>query len=290
MAYAQIRVRRLNDSNLASTEKHNARLFAPGECPDNIDTSKTKQNQMFYCCSEWEDEKPSMEDMVNRRIKELNIKGIKKNSTKAIEVVVSVSDPKFFDLYSTSGYAYNEMKWLEDTYFGRGNVVCGYLHTEESKLHLHFICIPAAEKEVSYKNRYGSGTKTEMRLCANDIIHGYTTVITDGKEEKIHKLSDMQQKYYEHCKSRYGHFMEFWRGLLAKEQKRKYIEKTDAKIAEYKKTEQYAEVKLLSKEAQDKVQQYDETIEKQTKSRQRKDYKWDKNTEVPEWSWGKRGR
>lgn len=281
MAYAQIRVRRLNNSNLASTEKHNARLFTPEDMPDNIDISQSGQNRIMFCRSDWEDEQLSMQEMVERRLQELKVKGIKKNSTKAIEVVVSVSDPSFFNginSYSSLGYGSNEMKWLEDTYFGRGNVLCGYLHEDESKSHWHFICIPAAEKEVAYKNRYGSGIKKEMRLCANDII--------DGKE----KLSAIQETYYEHCQSRYGHIVPFWRGLKAEVQKRQYTEKTDAKLAVYKEAEQYAEMKQLAKEAQDKVQQFDQTIEKQTKSRQRKDYQWDKKAEVPEWSWGKRGR
>ena len=236
---------------------------------------------MLYCRSEWEDEQPSLQEMVDGRLKELNVKGIKSNSTKAIEVVVSVSDPSFFNgiiSYDPLGYGSNEMKWLEDTYFGRGNVVCGYMHMEESKPHWHFICIPAKEKEVAYKNRYGSGTKLEMRLCANDII--------DGKD----KLSALQDAYHEHCRTRYGHIVPFWRGLRAEEQKKQYTQKTDAKLAAYKEAEQYAEMKQLAQEAQEKVYQFDKTIEKQNKSRRRKDYQWDKNAEVPEWSWGKKGR
>lgn len=278
MAYAQIRVRRLNNSNLASTEKHNARLFGPEDMPDNIDVSRASQNRMFYSCSEFEEEQPSLEEMVDRRIKELGVKGVKKNSTKAIEVVVSVSDPKFFEMYSVDGYAYNEMKWLEDTFFGRGNVVCGYLHHDEGKPHLHFIGIPAKEKQVAYKNRHGSGVKTEMRLCANDIL--------DGKE----KLRAVQDAYYSHCQARYGHFMEFWRGLLAEEQKRQYTQKTDAKLAAYKEAEQYAQMKAAAQEAQKELASLNQQIEKQTKSRQAKSYQWDKGSEVPEWTWGKRGR
>ena len=281
MAYAQIRVRRLNSANLASTEKHNARLFSPDDIPDNINTSQSRQNRILFCRSDWGDEQLSMQEMVDKRIKELGVKGIKKNSTKAIEVVVSVSDPAFFNgvaSYDPLGYGSNEMKWLENTYFGRGNVVCGYMHMDESKPHWHFICIPAKKKEVSYKNRYGSGVKKEMRLCANDII--------DGKE----RLSAIQEAYYVHCQSRYGHIVPFWRGLRAEEQKKQYTQKTDAKLAAYKEAEQYAEMKQLAQEAQEKVFQFDQTIEKQNKSRQRKDYQWDKNTEVPEWNWGKRGR
>lgn len=236
----------------------------------------------MFCRSDWEDEQLSMQEMIERRLQELKVKGIKKNSTKAIEVVVSVSDHNFFNSasggYSPLGYGSNEMKWLEDTYFGQGNVVCGYMHMDETKPHWHFICIPAREKEVAYKNRYGSGTKLEMRLCANDII--------DGKE----KLSAVQDAYYEHCQARYGHIVPFWRGLKAEVQKRQYTEKTDAKLAAYKEAEQYAEMKQLAKEAQDKVQQFDQTIEKQTKSRQSPSYQWDKKAEVPEWSWSKRGR
>jgi hypothetical protein len=235
----------------------------------------------MFCRSDWEDEQLSMQEMVERRLQELKVKGVKKNSTKAIEVVVSVSDPAFFNginSYSSLGYGSNEMKWLEDTYFGRGNVVCGYLHEDESKPHWHFICIPAAEKEVSYKNRYGTGVKREMRLCANDII--------DGKE----KLSAIQDAYYEHCQARYGHILPFYRGLRAEKQKREYTQKTDAKLVKYQEAEQYAEMKLLAQEAQQKVKELDKIIEKQTKSRRSPSYQWDKNAEVPEWSWGKKGR
>lgn len=281
MAYAQIRVRRLNNGNLASTEKHNARLFSPEEMPDNINISQSGQNRMIVCRSDWEDEQLSMQEMVERRLQELKVKGIKKNSTKAIEVVVSVSDLNFFNAsggYCPLGYGSNEMKWLEDTYFGQGNVVCGYMHMDETKPHWHFICIPAKEKEVAYKNRYGSGTKLEMRLCANDII--------DGKE----KLSAIQDAYHEHCSTRYGHIVPFYRGLRAEDEKREYTLKTDAKLARYQEAEQFAEMKLLAQEAQQKVKELDKIIEKQTKSRQSPSYQWDKNSEVPEWSWGKRGR
>lgn len=282
MAYAQIRVRRLNNGNLATTEKHNARKFSPDDIiPDNIDTSQSQQNRMMFCRDEWDDECLSLRDMVDKRIKELGVKGIKKNSTKAIEVVVSVSDPKFFNAsggYCPLGYGSNEMKWLEDTYFGQGNVVCGYMHMDESKPHWHFICIPAAEKEVAYKNRYGSGIKREVRLCANDII--------DGKE----KLSAIQDAYHEHCSARYGHIIDFYRGLRAEDEKREYTQKTDYKLAQYKEAEQYAEMKLLAQEAQQKVKELDKTIEKQTKSRQSSSYRWDRNAEIPEWSWSKKGR
>lgn len=282
MAYAQIRVRRLNNGNLATTEKHNARKFSPDDIiPDNIDTSQSQQNWIMFCRDEWNDERLSLRDMVDKRIKELGVKGIKKNSTKAIEVVVSVSDPKFFNAsggYCPLGYGSNEMKWLEDTYFGQGNVVCGYMHMDESKPHWHFICIPAAEKEVAYKNRYGSGTKREVRLCANDII--------DGKE----KLSAIQDAYHEHCSARYGHIIDFYRGLRAEDEKREYTQKTDYKLAQYKEAEQYAEMKLLAQKAQQKVKELDKTIEKKTKSRQSSSYRWDRNAEIPEWSWSKKGR
>lgn len=281
MAYAQIRVRRLNNANLASTEKHNARLFTPEEMPDNISISQSGQNRIIFCRSDWEDEQLSMQEMVERRLQELKVKGVKKNSTKAIEVVVSVSDPNFFMSskgYSPLGYGSNEMKWLEDTYFGQGNVVCGYMHMDESKPHWHFICIPAAEKEVTFKNRYGSGSKKEMRLCANDII--------DGKD----RLRAIQDAYHEHCNARYGSILEFHRGLRAEKLKMKYNQKADANIIKYRDAKQYAEMELKAELAIIVNRKLNNQIEKQNKSRQSPSYQWDKNAEVPEWSWGKRGR
>lgn len=282
MAYAQIRVRSISSGSISSTEVHNKRLFSSEDCPDNIDISRTAENHIIYARDEWADENKSLADMIYSREKELGVKGIRQNSIHAIEVVVSVSDINFFQSpqggYSTYGYGLNEMKWLEDNYFGRGNVLCGYLHSDESKPHWHFICLPVKEKEISFKNRYGSGTKKEMRLAAQDFIGG------------ANKLHYLQEAYYKHCKARYGHIVPFWRGLLAEEQKRQYTQKTDHQLNKYREAEQYAEMKLLAKEAQEKVQQYDQTIEKKNQSRQRPSYQWDKNSEVPEWKWGKRGR
>lgn len=278
MAYAQIRVRSISAGKINSTERHNKRLFDEGQTPDNIDAARTGMNSMLYARDEWAEQDTPLAEMIRQREEELEIKGIRKNSVHAIEVVVSVSDPKFFDnsggnSYDPSGYGSNEMKWLEDKYFGRGNVLCGYLHADEGKYHWHFVCLPVVEKEVSFKNRYGSGTRKEMRLAAQDFIGG------------ADKLHDLQDAYHEHCKARYGHIVPFWRGLLAEEQKRAYIEKTDHRIAMYREAGQWAEMKILAEEAQKKLQKYDQTIEKQNKTRQAKNYKWDKKSEVPEWKW-----
>ena len=161
----------------------------------------------------------------------------------------------------------------EDKYFGQGNVLCGYLHLDEGKPHWHFLCLPVREKEVTYKNRHGKGTKIEMRLAAQDFI---------GGGDKLH---DLQDAYHEHCKARYGHIMEFWRGLLAEEQKRAYVQKTDHLMAKYREEEKLAEMKLLAAEAQEKLKQLDEKIDKQNRTRRSEKYEWDKKSEVPEWKW-----
>ena len=199
MAYSQIRVRRLNNKNIKSAEKHGPK---------------------FFHRIGWE-ELP-LRKIIDERIKELGVCGIKKNSTKAIEVMVSISDLKFFNQYFYMDFGKNEKEWLERTYFGEGNVVCGYVSEVRNKYYWFFIGIPVKEKEVAYRNRYGTGKKIEMRLCANDIIDGYTTVIIDDREQRILKLSNMQQKYFEHCRDTYGHVIELWRGLKAEDQKRKY--------------------------------------------------------------------
>ena len=198
MAYSQIRVRRLNNKNIKSAEKHGPK---------------------FFHRIGWEE--LSLRKIIDERIKELGVCGIKKNSTKAIEVMVSISDLKFFNRYFYMDFGKNEKEWLERTYFGEGNVVCGYVSEVRNKYYWFFIGIPVKEKEVAYRNRYGTGKKIEMRLCGGDIV--------DGKE----KLSNMQQKYFEHCRDTYGHVIELWRGLKAEDQKRKYIQQTDYKIGEY---------------------------------------------------------
>lgn len=287
MAYAQIRIRRISMSDIDSTEKHNARHYAIDEYPENIDPKKSVLNRIEFNQEDWK--KRSLKEIILQREIEIGIKAIKSNSTHALEVVLSVSEKVFFEKYESSGYMMNEWKWLEEK-FGEDNVLAAYIHKDESKIHVHYIVLPVKEKDVKYKNRYGEGVRKEWRLAASDYV--------DGKE----KMEEWQQIYFEHCRDRYGHIMEFWRGTKAEEQKRKYTQETDHILGKIRSEIKYALelqdlekvdklAKLLEKESIkriEKIQELNETIESQKRSRRpERGYDWAKSWKLAEPGWKK---
>lgn len=290
MAYAQIRLRRISMGDIDSTEKHNARRYDIAECPENIDSNWSADNLTDFDSDEWE--KIPLKQIIQQREAQIGVKAIKANSTHAIEVVLSVSDRKFFEghnSYDPRGFMSNEWKWLEEK-FGQGNVLAAYLHMDESKPHVHFIVLPVREKEVRFKNRYGEGTKKEWRLSASDYV--------DGED----KLSYWQQIYFEHCRDRYGHLMEFWRGTKAEKQKTQYVLQTDHVLGHIRKQLEYAQevqdqdkVEELAKKLENEsktrmqnIQELDRIIEKQSRSRKpEKGYDWTKSWKLAEPGWQK---
>ncbi len=293
MAYSQIRVRRLSIGDFAETEKHDARHYDADECPENIDPHRSINNMIDY--DEERYKNMTLKQIILKREDELAVKGIKKNSTHAIEIICSISDPDFFRKYSETGFMHNERKYLERI-FGEGNVLVAYLHNDESKPHVHYIVLPVKKREVKYKNRFGEGSKIELRLSASDYI--------DGTE----KLQQLQEDYYHHCLERYGHYIEIWRGLRAEEQKKRYVQKTDHIIGKLRKAaadaqkaldwikylELNKQIEKKSREAIPVIQKFDEKIEEQNSRRKAsKGYNWKKSWEPAEPGWKKtkgRGR
>ena len=285
MAYAQIRLRRISMCDIDLTEKHNARHYDIDECPENIDPKKSSLNRTEFDQEDWN--KKSLKDIIKQREAEIGVKAIKSNSTHALEVVCSVSEKEFFDKYEASGYMLNEWKWLEEK-FGEGNVLAAYIHKDESKTHVHYIVLPVKEKEVKFKNRYGEGVRKEWRLAASDYV--------DGKE----KMEEWQQIYFEHCRDRYGHIMEFFRGSKAENQKRKYTQETDYILGKIRAQIKYAQevqdlekadklAKLLEKESTKRmeyIQELDDQIEIQKKNRRpERGYDWAKSWKLAEPGW-----
>ena len=221
MSYAFIRVRSLTASKLASCEKHNARQYQPNEIPANIRQEEMDRNDHIVYDHRYQRTDLSLHDEIHRREKALNIKGVRADSVKAIEIVLTINDDRFFlDNYNPRGYFDNAAKWLEQRY-GDHCVVAASEHFDEVRPHAHFVIMPVAEKEVHWKNRNGSGTKIERRYNAQDIL---------GSPEKLRQLqSDYHEFANEHTK-RYG--LELTRGVDAREQTRAYTERTNHELAE----------------------------------------------------------
>lgn len=224
MSYAFIRVRSLTASKLASCEKHNARQYEPNEIPDNIRQEEMDRNDHMVYNLKFEESKLSLYDEIHLREKVLNVKGVRADSVKAIEIVLTINDDNFFnDCYSPRGYFSNAAKWIEQKY-GKHCIVSSSEHFDETRPHAHFVIMPLTEKEVHWKNRNGSGTKMERRYCAQDIL---------GSPDKLRQLQSDYHEFANSYTQRYN--IELTRGVDAREQTRVYTERTNHELAEISK-------------------------------------------------------
>jgi hypothetical protein len=230
MAFGLIRARNLSAADISSTDIHNARRYEMKEqYPLNVPLEK--RNDIFidtkYILENHEDylgkKETNLAKTIEERLKINEVKGIKSNSNLAIEYVVGINDKKAWDNYNFEGFVSNTKQWLERRH-GKDSVVAIYSHLDESNPHAHIIVVPIENKIVRWKNKKGSGERTENRLNTRDY--------TGGKE----KLRDLQNDYFEHLTHRYSGGkklgLELFRGTLVENQTKEYIEQTNHEIGE----------------------------------------------------------
>lgn len=294
MAYAQIRVKSLNAGDIRNTEIHNSRLYENLgiDVPDNIDMLLSEKNRVMVFDDDIKEcGSLSLQEAINKREKNIQVMGIKKNSIHALEIVVSVSDINFFESernperYSAEAFADKVQTFFLNPMFGADNVIASYVHKDESKPHAHFIVLPCVEKEIRWKNKTGEGKRKEMRLDAQKYI--------GGKD----KLRQLQQSFFEFCQkleSNSGREIRFYRGTLAEYQTREYTQQTNAEIGKLRtelseiKTE--AERKEIIAKIERKQSEFEKEIsrlnEKQAKveaDRNRPSYDWTHSNKISEW-------
>lgn len=221
MAFGICRVRNLKMGDLASTDQHNFRLYESVEdYPPNIDPEK-KFSARYILEDEADFSYPgetSLQDAVQFRLDKKNVKGVRKNSRVALEYILTINDQTAWENYSPSGFFSSAEKWIEDRH-GKGSVVHVAEHYDESNPHMHIVVVPVIEKEVRYKNRFGEGTRTEVRLNTSDF--------TDGRD-KLRQLQDDYHKFVKGFEEKMG--VEFFRGTLVENQTREYVQQTDHRI------------------------------------------------------------
>ena len=226
MGFGIIRARNLSAGDISGTDKHNARRYSSEkEYPENIKAGG--QNSTTYQTEKHEDylykNEINLQEALDIRLKENNVKGIRKNSNLAIEYVCTINDQKAWEKYNFSGFVSNTQKWLEDRH-GKDSVIATYSHEDESNPHVHFVVVPLEEKEVKWKNKKSQGVRTETRLN--------TRKFTGGRD----KLRGLQDDYYNHLVQRYGAGKDnkfgvpLYRGTKASEQFQEYSQQTDHKI------------------------------------------------------------
>lgn len=170
-------MRNLHQADLKSTEKHNARMYAPGERPANIVGTEFTHTQTGN----------TLEEAVQARFEKAKVKA-RTDSVVAIEYVVAIS-PDAMDKISNqhngieADFIEELTKFVEEKH-GKQNVISTSIHLDESNPHAHVIVTPILEKRVQWKNSNGQGVRVENRLCARDFT---------GDKEKLRQL---QTDYY----------------------------------------------------------------------------------------------
>jgi hypothetical protein len=225
MAYGLIRVRRISMDDISSTEKHNFRLYEnENDMPKNINKTDSDfgftGSYVYLGNEEREPEKGSLKKVIEDKIKLENVKGIRKNSSVALEYSLGINDMKVWENYSPKGFFANATKWIEERH-GKGSVVAVSHHFDESNPHAHIIVVPTKEKEVKWKNKNGKGVRTEVRLNTREFT---------SQKKDLSKLQDDYHKFVKGFEMKMG--VEFYRGTKAEHQLKIYSDLTDHKLGE----------------------------------------------------------
>lgn len=155
--------------------------------PDNADSEKTEMNRELVS-REYVDEKGikktlTINQAINRRIEQTKIKTIRKNQSKAIEIILSGS-PETMNAMSADAlnrWANESVRWAKEQW-GEENIVSAVLHCDEKTPHIHMILVPIVQGEsrrtASKKRKLAKEGKTakqyqinseRLRLSANEV-------------------------------------------------------------------------------------------------------------------------
>lgn len=256
MAFGLIRVRNLSlgvETNYA--EVHNGREYEKKglKTPDNIGPDKwanqfgTNEHTLYGG--------DTLEEAITNRLKTLNIKP-RSNSVAALEYVVGLVGSKkeieeAYKNYSATGFLGSYAKDFLAKRHGHENIVSVSLHFDEGNPHAHIIVVPIVEKEVSWKNKNGSGTRRDSRLCARDFT---------GHRDK---LSQLQTDYFNDIKNLEKTMgIDIYRGIKKEEQLRTYTQKTNHELGElrakFETAKTIEEAKAIEKEIAAKKAEFEQ--------------------------------
>lgn len=220
MAFGIIRVRRISEGKINSTEKHNDRLYQnESERPENV-KSEGKHTTFYEYLDSSEQKFGTLKEAIMQKIKAQNVKGIRKNSALALEYVVTINDPKVWNNYSPRGFFNDAKKWLEERH-GKDCIVSVSEHYDESNPHAHIILVPTKKKVVKWKNAKGSGERIETRLNTREFTQNRNV---------LRKLQDDYFKFIKRYEKKMG--VKFYRGTLAEHQQKAYSMQTNHKLGE----------------------------------------------------------
>lgn len=221
MAFGIIRARNLKASDIKSTEAHNNRT-APN-LGENINP-EGRHSTYYLSATEKKYEltdsntTTSLQDLINRRLEDNKVTGIRKNSNLAIEYVMGLNDKSVWGKIDKHEFFRNCVRWIRKRH-GEGSVLAVNHHDDESNPHIHVIVVPLITKEVKWKNANSEGSRIETRLD--------TRSHTGGPD----KLRTLQDDYFYHLKQ-LDLPVPIYRGTLKENQTKQYIRKADHKIGQ----------------------------------------------------------
>ena len=143
-----MRVEKLKRHHLTKAHNHNARIIVEHE--KHIDHTLSKNNQELIDTTG-----KTLNELVNDRIEELGIKGIRKDANLVMEMVVSCS-PEYFrpdDPDRAKYYHQDKLDAWKDAVvesikkeFG-DNLISAKLHVDETTPHIHFSILPIEQTQ-----------------------------------------------------------------------------------------------------------------------------------------------
>jgi len=252
MARGTFRVRNVSAHEIASTERHNMRLY-PAEKMPNVNPELTPKN-LFYICNG----QSSIQEALPEYLQGVTVR---KNSVVAIEFVMGASADFFNKNYDTHGYLSKCMDFIGDRY-GWKNMLSWHMHFDESTPHVHVLIVPIREKTVKWKNQNGEGEKKEKRLCARDIT---------GHPDKLRQMHDDFYRVIRPMGVIAG--AEFEPRISVEEQTKEYSRKTDYRIAEIKRIAEQARLEVdaakrveLQKQILEQKEELDKVLQKKNEA------------------------
>lgn len=223
--YGTINVKEVHNRDVKGCEEHNRRQYQADKMPPNIDLSRSHLNTEWIAC-----DKANFKEAIKEKLSGVTVR---KNAVIALEYVLGAS-PEFFERTGKpKSYLNHCIEFVEGRHSPE-NIVAINMHLDEMTPHVHVLVVPLVEKKVRWKNKKGSGEKTERRLCARDFT-GHPNM-----------LRQLQNDFYEHIVP-IGVFtgVEFTRYTSAQEQVKTYNARVDYRIAKINKLAEISQQQMI---------------------------------------------
>lgn len=180
MSSVSLHIKKFKGGNLSGLMRHLDRT----DVSTNPDYDAAKKNENITLLSA-----SAATERINKRIKELNLKRLRKDAVRLVGAVVTA--PKDFDQEKTKNYLTAATKFFQKKY-GAENLMYAEVHNDEKTPHLHLGFVPVTK---------------DGRLCAKELFNKRT-------------LIQLQTEFAREVGSQFG----LERGTPIKDSKKKYVE------------------------------------------------------------------